>query len=183
MRMPWRCVLGGLAILATTVPEADDRVFDIAQAVSGAAEGATVLVPAGTYGVEEAIRLKSGVCLKGAGQDATVLKFVGSAPAVMVDLSGLEDVEICGLTLDGASNPNATQGISASNARRLNIHHATIRNFVKTGTFGPHGVLFSGRNPTREHGVTDSVIADCRMDNIGVGAKYGGGPYPALYPV
>ena len=82
-----------------------------------------------------------------------MLRFVGESPSVMVDLSGCEDVEVCDLALNAEMNLNATQGISATNATRLNIHDVTIRNLGDADSFGPHGILFSGRNPSRENGV------------------------------
>jgi len=147
----------------------------VAAAIVESGPGDTVSLPAGTYALQEAVHPKSGTRLQGAGQDKTLLRFEGKARSVMVDLAGRQDVEVCHLTLDSGSNPNVTQGISAGNARRLDLHHLTIRNLVKTKTFGPHGIYFTGQNPTRKGGVIDSTIADCRLENIGVGAKYGGG--------
>lgn len=46
---------------------------------------------------------------------------------------------------------------------------------MKAESWGPHGILFSGHNPTMEGGVTDSRITDCRIENVGLGAKFGGG--------
>ncbi len=51
----------------------------------------------------------------------------------------------------------------------------TIKNLVKSQAFGPHGILFTGVNPTREAGVTDSVISDCLFENIGVDSAWGAG--------
>ncbi len=83
-------------------------------------------------------------------------------------------MEIAHLTLDGQNNPLVQQGIGGSDSRRLWLHHLTIRN-LKAKTWGPHAILFSGRNPTMEGGVTDSRITDCRIENIGLEAEYGGG--------
>jgi hypothetical protein len=55
------------------------------------------------------------------------------------------------------------------------IHHVTVRDLVNSGGWGPHGILFSGVNPTMERGVIDSRISDCNIENIGLGAEYGGG--------
>jgi len=147
----------------------------IEAAITRSGPGDTVSLPAGSYAIRQAIRPNSNTRLTGGEQDKTVLRFAGGVPAVMIDLAGRQDVEVCRLTLDGAGNPNATQGISAGNARRLDLHHLTIRHLVKGKGFGPHGILFAGQNPTRERGVTDSRITDCRIENIGVGAKFGGG--------
>ena len=78
------------------------------------------------------------------------------------------------MTLDGQNNPLVHQGIEGSDSRRLWLHHLTIRD-LKAKTWGPHAILFSGRNPTMEGGVTDSRITDCRMENIGLEVEWGGG--------
>jgi hypothetical protein len=137
--------------------------------------GDTVQLAVGSYTITEAVRPKSHTKLLGAGQSKTIVRFAGDKPGVMVDLGGCEDVEVANLTLDGDNNPNAHQGLAGGDARRLRVHHVAVRNLVKSKTFGPHGILFSGINPTKEKGVTDSEIADCTFDNIGVGAEYGGG--------
>ena len=160
---------------ARTVTVTGTNSEAIAAAIAESQPGDTVALSAGTYAIHQALHPKSGTRLEGAGQNQTVLRFEGKAPMVLLSVSGCEDVEICHLTLDGNEDPKATQGISGGDARRLNIHHVTIRNLVKGGGFGPHAILFSGQNPTRERAVTDSVIADCRIENIGVGAKFGGG--------
>ena len=147
----------------------------IAAAVDRSEPGDTVSLPAGTFAITDAIRPKSGTRLIGAGQEKTVVRFTCEERRVLLTLSGCEDVEVAHLTLDGQSSPNATQGIVAGSARRLSLHHLTIRNLIKTKTWGPHGVLFSGRNPTKENGVTDSVIADCTLENIAVESKWGAG--------
>ncbi|HEX2973812.1 MAG TPA: right-handed parallel beta-helix repeat-containing protein, partial [Tepidisphaeraceae bacterium] len=147
----------------------------IAAAIQQAATGDTVLLPAGQFELAEPVRPKSGVKLLGAGQEKTRLVYRGTKPAVLVDIVGCQDVELAQLTLDGQANPLVHQGISGSDSRRLWIHHVTICNLIKSDTFGPHGILFSGHNPTMERGVTDSTISDCRLENIGLGAEYGGG--------
>lgn len=145
------------------------------QAVGRSAAGDEIVLPEGKIVIEEAIHPKSGTVIKGAGQDKTTIVFQGKAPSEIANLSGLQDVEIANLTLDGENNPSVTQGIAASNAKGLTVRRVTIRNLAKGSGFGPHGVLFSGTNPTRDGGVTDSEISACRFENIGVGADFGGG--------
>ncbi|MBU0717164.1 MAG: right-handed parallel beta-helix repeat-containing protein, partial [Planctomycetes bacterium] len=143
--------------------------------IEQAEPGDVVKLGPGTYTITEAIKPGSGMRIIGAGQDKTVIHFAGEKPGVMMSLSGCEDVEVAHLTLDAENNPNVQQGIAGGNARRLKIHHVTIRNLVKSKTFGPHAIFFSGKNPTRENGVTDSEISDCLIENIGIEAKFGGG--------
>jgi hypothetical protein len=137
--------------------------------------GDTVLLPQGTYQISKTIQLKSGVRFLGAGQEKTVLRFMGQTPSAILRVTDCQEVEISHLTLDGAANANATEGINGSNARQLHVHHVTIKDLVKSKEYGPHGIYFSGTNPSATKGVTDSIIADCLLENIGLGAEYGGG--------
>lgn len=151
--------------------DADAIHVRLAQAKSGD----TITLEPGNYTITEMIRLKSGIRLIGAGQEKTTIRFDGEKPSVLIQISGCESAEVAHLTLDGECNPLVLQGVSGSNSRRVKLHHMTIRNLVKTKTWGPHGILFSGRNPTRENGVTDSEISDCVIENIACDAKFGGG--------
>jgi len=147
----------------------------VSKAIELASPGDVVRLAPGTYDVHGAIQLRSHVSLVGAGQEKTILRSEERTAASMLDLSGCADVKIRDLTLDGNGSANARQGISASNASGLRIHDVTIRNLAKGEGFGPHGILFAGQNPTREGGVTDSEVANCRLENIGVGADFGCG--------
>jgi hypothetical protein len=139
-----------------------------------AAEGDTVRLPEGTFTLTEPIRPKSGIKLLGAAQEKTRLVYRGTKAGVLISISGCADVEIAHLTLDGQNNSLVQQGITGGDSRRLWLHDLTIRN-LKAHTWGPHAILFSGRNPSMERGVTDSRITDCKMENIGLDAEYGGG--------
>jgi parallel beta-helix repeat protein len=167
------------ALAVTTSPTAAIEPKDfgsqgIAAAMKLAVSGDRIQLREGTYMLSEPIRPKSGITLLGAGQDKTRLVYRGRTAGALISLSGCENVEIARLTLDGQNNPLVQQGITGSDSRRLFLHHLTICN-LKAKTWGPHAILFSGRNPSMEGGVTDSRIADCRMENIGLDAEYGGG--------
>jgi PKD domain/Pectate lyase superfamily protein len=160
---------------AKTVAVAGLDSAAIAAAIAASQAGDTVSLPEGTYTITEPVTPKSGTRLVGAGQDKTIVRFAGEKPSPMVLLSGCEDTVVWGLTLDGASNPRATAGVFADHARRLSILYVTIRDLVKgEGGLGRHGIHLNG-DPTREHGVTDSRIADCLIENIGVGDAFGCG--------
>ncbi len=165
----------GGALSAGTI---EPRGFDspaLAAAIQQAAPGDTVRLSEGVYELTEPLRPKSQVKVIGAGMDKTRLVYRGSRPSVMVSIAGCQDVELAQLTIDGQDNPLVQQGISASDSQRLALHHLTVCNLVKSKTWGPHGILFNGQNPTMERGVTDSAIRDCRIEKIGLGAEYGGG--------
>lgn len=147
----------------------------IAVAMGQAREGDTVRLGAGTFLLDEPLQPMSGLRIVGAGQGKTRLVYRGRRPTVLVRFGRCRDVELAGLTLDGNSDPLVQQGIAGGDASRLWIHRVTIRDLVKSKAWGPHGILFSGENPTMRGGVTDSRISDCRIENVGVGAKYGGG--------
>ena len=84
-------------------------------------------------------------------------------------------MEVAHLTLDADNNSLVGQGILAAGSRRVKIDHVTVRNLIKSKTWGPHGILFHGQNPSRENGVTDSEISDCLIENIAPDARFGGG--------
>ncbi len=168
------CALTGAVHGATITVDGPDSAA-IAAAIGQSQPGDEVRLPEGTYSITETITPKSGTHLVGAGQAETVLRFAGNEPGPMVFLTGCEDVEVAHLTLDGAGSPLARQGVYATDCRRLNVHHITVCDLAKGEGFGPHGIHFNGHNPTRERGVTDSVIADCTIENIGLGASFGCG--------
>ena len=158
---------------AADIPVAGSHAQAIQAAVAKARAGDVVRLAAGVYEIVAPIKLKSGLRFIGAGAKKTVLRFAGTQPGVLLDLSGCENVELAGFTLDAAGSPQAHQGIVASRARRLNIHHLTIRNFAAGSPWGPHGILFTGDSPTRAHGVTDSLIANCLFEDIAPDSPWG----------
>jgi hypothetical protein len=159
---------------AEVVPEGRDSAA-LAAAIRRSEAGTTIRLPEGTFDLTELLRLKSGIKLLGAGQDKTVLLYSGDKPDPFIRLTDCEDVEIAHLTLDGRGRSLGQDGIRAGNCRRLRLHHLTIRNLAKGESSFVHGIIFSGHNPTMERGVTDSIISDCHIENIGLGAQYGGG--------
>ena len=144
-------------------------------ALSQAQAGQTLELSPGVFAITGPIKLRSGMRLVGAGQDKTIIHYAGARPGVMVSLQGCEDVEVARLTLDAENNLNVQQGIAGGNARRLRLHHLTICNLAKGAGFGPHGILFSGVNPTRAQGVSDSEVSDCLIENVAPDAAFGCG--------
>jgi len=165
---------GNSAAAASVIEAHGFNSTAISTAIARAQPGDTIRLPEGTFELAEPMRPKSGTRLLGAGQEKTRLVYKGGKPGVLISLDGCEDVEIAHMTLDGRNNPLVHQGVGGSDSRRLWLHHLTIRN-LKAKTWGPHAILFSGRNPSMEGGVTDSRITDCRIENVGLEAEYGGG--------
>ena len=147
----------------------------IQKAIQNAGAGDTVQLLPGTYTLTAAIQPRSNLHLIGSGQNKTVLVYRGTETSVLIDIGGCTDLELAQMMLDGQMSPLLSQGITAANSQRLWLHHLTIRNLANIKAWGPHAILFSGNNPTMTGGVTDSRITDCAIDNIGVGAEYGGG--------
>ncbi len=177
MRFPLAVFLGatwlaGAAVLQTAelgvIPddESDDAAA-INQVLAGAQPGDTVALPAGRLMVEASLKVPSGVVFCGRGQDQTVLVHAGEKPHAFIEIREAADVEIVDLALEGGNRPQAVQGIIAAKCERILVHHVTIRNFVDTGTFGPHGLLFSG--------TSHSVIRDCLIENIAPDDPWGAG--------
>lgn len=167
-------LVSGSQISAAVVQPTGMSDAAIATAISQATPGDTVQLSTGTYAFSEPVALKSGVKLLGAGQDKTLVIYKGSKPGTFLKIHGCKDVEIAHMTLDGRNDPMVHQGITGGKSRRLWLHHLTIRN-LKADTWGPHAILFSGRNPTMEDGVTDSRITDCLLEDIGLDSKWGAG--------
>lgn len=164
------------SIIMVDVPvNGQDAAEAIQHAIDTCAEGGEVRLRPGTYSLSRTLRLRSHITLSGNTKETTVLAFKGTEPGVILDLSGCEQVVIAEVTLDGADNPNATQGVYATNARHLTLRHLIIGNLVGNGGFGPHGILFSGENSTGLKGVTDSLVEACRIERIGLDAPFGCG--------
>ncbi len=170
-----KTLLLGVTALVCALPARAANDAAAIQQVVDTAPGPVVTLPAGEYFIDRPIALRTGITLEGAGQDRTVLRFRGAAGGAVVVCRGIKDAALCHMTLEGASEkgPYAAQAILAADASGLRFHHLTIRQFPKHGGFGPHGILFVGANPSRERGVTDSVVADCTFRDIGVGAEFG----------
>lgn len=147
----------------------------VAAALAAAGPGDTVVLEAGVHEISAPLRPASGVRLVGEGQARTILRYRGERPGSFVALDRVEDVEVGDMTLDGAGNPLVHQGITGHDSRRLLVRDVTVRNLPKSDAFGPHGILFSGVNPSREKGVVDSAVRRCTFEDIGLDAEYGGG--------
>ena len=179
--------LGGSLFLAAAcsavhAAEISPDSFDSASlsaAIARSQPGDTIRLAEGSYALSEALRIPSGRKLVGAGQEKTRLAYVGTKPTTLLTLDGCEDVELANFMIDGENNPLVHQGIGGGDARRLWLHHLTVRR-LNAKTFGPHGMIFGGTRPTPENpagrpGMTDSRITDCTIQEIGLDAEFGCG--------
>lgn len=140
----------------------------IMSAVAASGAGDTVLFPAGTYLITESIHPASGTTLAGVGRETTILRYIGAGFRPLIDLTDRSDVEVTTLTLDGNASRRAANGIIATNGSGHWLHDLSIRNFRKGEGFGPHGIHFAAN-------VTDSLIADTVIDDIGTDSEWGAG--------
>lgn len=166
------------AVAAEITPEGFESAA-VSAAMATSQPGDTIRLAEGTYTLTEPLRMTSGRKLIGAGQEKSRLIYVGTKPTTLLELSGCEDVEVAHFTIDGENNPLVNQGIGGGNARRLWLHHLTVRR-LNAKTFGPHGMIFAGTRPTPENpagrpGITDSRITDCTIQEIGLDADFGCG--------
>jgi hypothetical protein len=159
---------------ATIRPDGFDSQA-IQKAIQQASPGDTVQLAAGTYVLTDAIQPRSKIHLIGSGQDKTTLVYKGKQTSSLIDISDCDNLELAHMALDGKLSRLVNQGITATKSQRLWLHHLTVRNLANINTWGPHGILFTGHNPSMTGGVTDSRINNCFIENIGVGAEYGGG--------
>lgn len=171
-------LFAGPANAAEVVPEGFTSAA-VSAALAEVQPGDTVRLAEGTYVLTEALLVPSGRKVVGAGQEKTRLTYGGTKPVTLVTLDGCEDVELAHITIDGENNPLVHQGIGGGDARRLWIHHVTVRR-LHAKTFGPHGMIFGGTRPTPENpagrpGMTDSRITHCTLEEIGLDAEFGGG--------
>ena len=102
----------------------------------------------------------------GAGRDETVLHYGGDTPAIL-ELVGVSGVVLRGFTLDGEGS-GASVGIAASGGRGHRLEGLRIAHLSGAGEEGPLGIAF-------REGVTDSVIVDCEIVDIGVESEWGAG--------
>jgi hypothetical protein len=119
------------------------------------------------------LRANAGVAILGHGMGRTLLKLRASAPTTFFDLSGTKDVELSGVTMDGNQDINAQNGISAHRGGGHFLHHLEIKNLGSTN--GPVGIHLTGDAGHYTNGVTDCIVSDNVICNIGVKSEWGGG--------
>jgi len=150
-----------------------DDVAAIQETINASAAGDTVYLPAGTFLVGRTLRAKTGVAIRGQAQERTILQVSAASPMDCLDLSGTWNVAVSGLTIDGKGSPNARHGIFAHTGGGHRIHHLTIQDLGSAN--GALGIHFTGDDPSATGGVTDCIIADNTIRNIGLESEWGGG--------
>jgi nitrous oxidase accessory protein len=157
---------------ATRVPagEAVATAAALAAAIRDGAEGSTILVGAGTFELDGPLEPKSGMTIRGAGEDQTILTgaagwkpSTATLPDPEMKTKGMDtaaylfrlkdkaaNVAISGMTLRG---PQLHGALFAWEPTGLHLDHLRIRD-----------VLWSG---VRTFGMKDATISDCEFIDAG----------------
>lgn len=153
--------------------DGDDDAAAIQNAMDASTAGDTVHLPAGTFLVNRTLHAKSGVKIQGADRDRTILKFNAGKPMDFFDLSATRKVELTGFTIEGNHSTNAHDGIVGHRGGGHFIHHLGIQNLGSAN--GPLAIHFLGDSGNYTNGVTDCIIADNIIRDIGLTSQWGGG--------
>jgi hypothetical protein len=160
-------VLGRLtaSILGTARQDAGEWVLaegdDLVDALARAAEGTTLVLPAGTVDVDQTVVLLQGVTLRGAGRDATTIRSSAADAALLVVTAGLIRLEDLTVELTGTQ---PASGLIAGPSASVAMTGVRIVGGTATGDgVGGAGVYLSaegdeasGRGTTLE--ITDSLF-------------------------
>lgn len=156
----------GVTSLATSRSEAQriSSVAELRAAVANARAGSRVSIPAGTYNIGSTpirIENKRNVQIVGAGEGRTIIRSSADAPFIF-ELAGSNDnLEVAGMTLEGASHLRRNTHALASGSDRMNLtgarfHDLEIRNVAV-------GISVAGTGS----GICDDVqITSNNLDNI-----------------
>lgn len=156
----------------------------VAAAVSQAALGTTVRIPAGdcNWGTRQ-LSLPAGVHLVGAGRDATVIRRVGEVPntryLVAFDCRNGRRAEFSGMTLVGNGNGDIEdKGLGLLNGcRDFRVSASRFTRFVFSAVYV--GDAPDQRGVIYHNDFVDNYSPD--LKNLGYGVVvYGGGAWPAL---
>lgn len=103
--------------------------FDLQAAINAAPAGATVTIPAGTYTFSSTVNLTSGVSLKGAGIDQTILTMPSqSGPTGLLQADGAQGITISDMTLSSPSASGYVFAIWISDYSDVTIERVKVEN-------------------------------------------------------
>ena len=161
---------------AVPLQAGDDHAADnsvaLATALIQSVSGDTVTIPAGQFALSQSLALKSGVSIAGAGIDHTTLLAAFKTAQPLIVGSGVSEIEMQGLTLDGRGSGNVTQGIELTKSSSLNMHDLLIANLPGSDrpgkSLGPHAIFCTSA-------VKRSAFTAIVCKSIGAGREWGGG--------
>jgi hypothetical protein len=134
---------------------------DVANAISAASSGSTILVPSGTCTWSNPVTINKSITIQGAGIDQTIIKVRG------FDINaGINDYRITGFTFDGnwGSAYIITHSQSRTGNKRFRIDHNKFMNkaYTTSGT-----IVFYGYS----YGVLDhNIFQDCLDEILSLGS-------------
>ncbi|MGO4537909.1 NPCBM/NEW2 domain-containing protein [Paenibacillus sp. 2TAB19] len=144
----------------------DDKAA-IQAAVDAASPGDTVLIPKGTYYLSGTVYGKSGVAIKGAKQNQSIVKFTSESDTYMIYLQNVTNASVSDLTLDGNSSLIAMSAVAVSGGSDNSMKNLRVKDFTATEGFGPHA-LFVDNSPY-------VTISGNHITNIGIASIWGAG--------
>ncbi len=136
--------------------------------IEAAEPGAVVELPAGQFDLDGPLVIDKPLSLIGQGKSETLLRLAFNKADAMLTVRNVSGVHLARFTLDGANNPQLSQGIVLSEGSGHRLEELCIRDIPGSGGFGPHGIYASSN-------VTDSVFSHLEVRNIGPEFEWGAG--------
>ncbi|MFH1099034.1 MAG: right-handed parallel beta-helix repeat-containing protein [Candidatus Uhrbacteria bacterium] len=131
----------------------------IQAAIDAAREGDTIVIAVGTY--NELLTPKSGIVLRGAGIDQTIIQKSGDNA---IEIRQVHDVNISGISVKNSGNSNHTEGaIAITNSQNITVSDCNVSNNVAVN--GAGFKIDTSSNVT----VKNCVIVGNRADNAAGG--------------
>jgi hypothetical protein len=123
---------------------------DVAEAISSAKAGDTVVVPAGTGTWNNQLTITKSIILQGAGIDRTTIKWgsVQTADNYLIQYNPVDQpsdapFRISGFTIDGDNKGGCIRVVGTST--RVRIHHNKIMNAPQINNISFRGIYLKGR--------------------------------------
>lgn len=125
---------------ASTISETNDDAIGFLVAFSIAEPGDEVFIPAGRYTIRQTLEIPSGVSLRGAGKDETVLVTEGIATAIRV-LPEAHDIRISDFTITHEGDEEELSfGVYIGSVRQGRNSYRILVESLRIERFAIHGV-------------------------------------------
>lgn len=156
----------------------------VSAAVSAAASGTTINIPAGdcNWGTAQ-LNIKAGVYLHGAGQDNTIIRRVGNVPntayLIAYDCSNGLRADVSEMTLVGNANGSIQdKGLGLLNGCiDFKVYNSTFKNFIFSALYVGESAI--QRGVIYKNNFINNFSAN--LMNLGYGVVvYGNGTWPAI---
>ncbi len=150
------------ATAMTEIAENTDITFRLMEAVRKAEAGSTIEIPAGEYLISASVKLRSGITIKGAGKDKTILTIAKDGLQAVFKADEKQDITLRDFAVNGA-NTVIKHVFIAENCTRVTVDSLHI--YDLDGMTTPIAIYFVG--------TTDSIIKNCEFSNISVRSEWG----------